>query len=79
MRNKPNLVLLHVDQWRGDCLGVDGHPDVLTPTLDGLATGGVCFQHAYTDCPTQPDVPVDWELTKEELEQAAYRGVRPYL
>lgn len=52
MRNKPNLVLLHVDQWRGDCLGVDGHPDVLTPTLDGLATGGVRFQHAYTDCPT---------------------------
>lgn len=50
--NRPNLILLHVDQWRGDCLGVDGHPDVLTPTLDGLATGGVRFRHAYSDCPT---------------------------
>ena len=49
---QPNLVLIHVDQWRGDCLGIDGHPDVMTPNLDALALEGVRFRRAYSDCPT---------------------------
>ncbi len=39
------------DQFRGDALGVEGHPKVKTPNLDALATAGVRFEHAYSPCP----------------------------
>jgi arylsulfatase len=48
----PNVVLINVDQWRGDCLGVAGHPVVRTPYLDRLASHGVRFDRAYAACPT---------------------------
>lgn len=34
MTNRPNVLLIMCDQMRGDCLGIDGHPDVRTPYLD---------------------------------------------
>jgi len=49
---RPNVVLIMVDQWRGDCLGVEGHPVVRTPFLDRLATRGVRFSRAYTATPS---------------------------
>lgn len=49
---KPNVILICVDQWRGDCLGVDGHPVVQTPYLSRLALLGARFSHAYAACPT---------------------------
>jgi arylsulfatase A-like enzyme len=39
------------DQFRGDCLSIDGHPHLMTPVLDGLAQRGIRFRHAYTPCP----------------------------
>lgn len=48
----PNVVLINVDQWRADCLGVAGHPVVRTPYLDRLASRGVRFDRAYAACPT---------------------------
>ena len=39
------------DQQRGDCLGIAGHPDLLTPNLDHLAYGGARFTAAYSECP----------------------------
>ena len=50
--NRPNILLIMADQFRGDCLGIDGHPDVLTPNLDDLAAGGIRFTNAYSACPT---------------------------
>ena len=47
-----NIVLIMVDQWRGDCLSIDGHPVVHTPFLDELALRGVRFRHAYSATPT---------------------------
>lgn len=47
-----NVVLICVDQWRGDCLGVEGHPAVLTPFLDELALDGTRFTRAYSSTPT---------------------------
>ncbi len=41
-----------VDQWRGDCLGISGHPAVQTPYLDGLALEGVRFERAYSATPS---------------------------
>lgn len=52
MDTRPNLILLMADQFRGDCLGIDGHPDVKTPHLDSLAAAGVRFPNAYSACPS---------------------------
>jgi arylsulfatase A-like enzyme len=49
---RPNIVLVCVDQWRGDCLSIDGHPVVQTPYLDTIAEGGARFAQAYTACPS---------------------------
>jgi arylsulfatase A-like enzyme len=42
-----NVLLITLDQWRGDCLGVAGHPVVQTPNLDRLASEGVLFRRHY--------------------------------
>ena len=52
MTDKPNVVLIVVDQWRGDCLSIDGHPVVHTPFLDQMALRGTRFRRAYTACPS---------------------------
>ena len=48
----PNVILICVDQWRGDCLSVAGHPVVETPYLDQLALRGARFTRAYTATPS---------------------------
>lgn len=50
--NRPNIWLIMADQFRGDCLGIAGHPDVQTPYLDTLAANGVRFENAVSACPT---------------------------
>ena len=49
---RPNFILVMSDQQRGDCLGVDGHPCLLTPNLDALAGAGTRFPRAYSTCPS---------------------------
>lgn len=51
-QERPNVILICVDQWRGDCLGYLGHPVVETPYLDALAGEGACFTQAYTATPS---------------------------
>lgn len=46
-----NILLIHSDQHRYDCLGVNGHPLVRTPNLDALAAQGMNFTHAFTPAP----------------------------
>lgn len=48
MPEQPNVILIMVDQWRGDCLSVDDHPIVQTPYLDQLALEGVRCSNAYS-------------------------------
>lgn len=49
---KPNIVYIVLDQWRGDCLGIadSAHP-VMTPHFDQIAYEGIWYQRAYADCP----------------------------
>ena len=47
----PNILLVHSDQHRFDCLGVNGHPLLRTPHLDRLAGEGMNFTHAFTPVP----------------------------
>lgn len=49
---QPNILLIMADQFRGDCLGIAGHPDVKTPYLDTLAAKGTLFENAYSACPS---------------------------
>ena len=43
----PNVLLFFADQHQASCLGVEGHPDVITPNLDKLAAVGVRFTRTY--------------------------------
>ncbi len=47
---RPNILLVTADQWRGDSLGVAGHPVVKTPNIDRLAATGTYFTRHYTQC-----------------------------
>lgn len=44
----PNILLITLDQFRGDCLSAAGHPLVKTPHLDALAANGVRFTRHYS-------------------------------
>src|SRR5690606_37296520 len=48
---QPNIVLIHADQHRFDCIGANGHLLVQTPNLDKLAAEGANFTHAFTPIP----------------------------
>jgi len=45
----PNILVIHADQHRADCLGAYGNPDVPTPNLDALAADGVLYSNSF--CP----------------------------
>ena len=51
-KQRPNIIFICADQWRGDCLGLykNQHP-VMTPHLNQLAREGVNYTAAYADCP----------------------------
>lgn len=48
MQNHKNVLLIVVDQWRGDTLPMLGHPVVKTPNIESLASEGVTFARHYT-------------------------------
>ena len=49
---RPNLVLISVDQWRGDVLGVAGDPVIHTPGVDAMAASGHYFPRAISELPS---------------------------
>ncbi|RMB61939.1 arylsulfatase [Tessaracoccus antarcticus] len=51
-RNRPHILLICVDQMRGDALSLLGHPVVRTPYLDQLGRRGTVFTNAYSATPT---------------------------
>lgn len=51
-KKRPNILLIMTDQHRGDCLGADGNPTIITPHLDRIAREGACFRHAYSCVPS---------------------------
>ncbi len=42
-----DILLITIDQWRGDSLSCDGHPVARTPNIDRLAARGVRFARHY--------------------------------
>lgn len=49
---QPNILLLMCDQFRGDCLSIQDHPNVKTPFLDSIGHQGVVFENAYSATPS---------------------------
>jgi len=43
-----NVLLITLDQFRGDCLSIAGHPVVRTPNLDALASVGTLLRRHYS-------------------------------
>ena len=58
--DKPNILLIHGDQHRYDCLGAYGNPDIRTPHLDGLAKEGMRFENSF--CPYPVCTPSRYSL-----------------
>jgi len=48
---RPHVLILMTDQQRADSLGCAGHPQLATPNIDRLATGGIRFAQATTASP----------------------------
>ena len=48
---KPNIIYILTDQWRGSALGYAGDPNVKTPFLDALAKESVNFTNAISVTP----------------------------
>ena len=48
---RPNVLLILPDQWRGQDLGCAGNPEVRTPNLDRLASGGILFRKTFANTP----------------------------
>lgn len=48
---RPHVLIVYVDEMRGDCMSAMGHPDLDTPNLDRLAAEGALFEQAYTCYP----------------------------
>jgi len=48
---RPNVILITIDTLRADHVGCYGAQTVKTPTLDGLAHGGVLFERAISQVP----------------------------
>ncbi|GAA6165464.1 alkaline phosphatase family protein [Pelagimonas sp. KU-00592-HH] len=49
MTQRPNILLITADQWRGECLGALGHI-VKTPHLDALAEQATIFTRHHAAC-----------------------------
>ena len=50
MPTRPDVLLITLDQFRGDSLSAVGHPCARTPHLDALAADGVLFRNHYATC-----------------------------
>src|ERR1017187_1391937 len=46
-----NVLYLISDQHQAACMGVEGHPQAITPNMDSLARRGVRFASCYTQNP----------------------------
>jgi len=57
---RPNILLVHADQHRADCLGAAGNPDVQTPNIDALAAEGVRYENSF--CPYPVCTPSRYSL-----------------
>lgn len=72
---RPNVLFITADQWRGDALSGLGHPIVRTPHLDSLARHGVRFERHYAQAaPCGPSRACLYTGTYLHLNRATING-----
>ena len=42
-----NVLILHADQHRWDCLGAYGNREIQTPNIDALAADGAAYRNSF--------------------------------
>lgn len=57
---KPNILIIHADQHRYDCIGAYGNDDIRTPNIDALADDGVRYLNSF--CPYPVCTPSRYSL-----------------
>lgn len=57
---RPNILIIHTDEHRIDCLGAYGNTDIKTPHIDGLAADGVRYDNSF--CPFPVCTPSRYSL-----------------
>ncbi|MFT5709793.1 MAG: arylsulfatase A-like enzyme [Halioglobus sp.] len=80
-KDKPNVVLILIDDMGFNDLGVNGNNAVATPNLDALAAQGVRFTRHYVDStcsPTRVGILTGAEPIKQGFTPAG-RGISPEL
>lgn len=60
MNRRPNILLVHTDQHRFDCLGAAGNPEIKTPNFDTLAADGLLYRNSF--CPYPVCTPSRYSL-----------------
>lgn len=48
---KPNILIIHADQHRYDCIHATGNKDIYTPNIDKLADDGVTYYNSFCSYP----------------------------
>ena len=48
---RPNILFIMADEWRGDAVGYMGREPVQTPNMDRIAKQGVTFRNAVSHYP----------------------------
>lgn len=48
---QPNVLMICTDHWAAEHLGFAGNPAILTPGLNEIASCGVRYTNAYSECP----------------------------
>jgi len=59
-QNQPNILIIHADQHRMDCIGAYNNKNVKTPNIDKLAEEGVIYHNSY--CPLPVCTPSRYSL-----------------
>ena len=59
-QNQPNILIIHADQHRIDCVGAYNNNDIQTPNIDKLAKEGVLYHNSY--CPNPVCTPSRYSL-----------------
>lgn len=63
-KKQPNVLLIHVDQHRIDCLGAYGNKEIQTPHIDALAKDGVRYDNSF--CPFPVCTPSRYSLMSSQ-------------
>ncbi len=73
-----NIVVICADEYNARCLGVAGHPHVLTPNLDALAARGTRFERAWTPSPVCVPARASMATGRWVHELGTWDSAQPY-